>query len=139
MIAATDDPTLNARIARLAQRKRIWVNTATGRRTGDVILPAVVRRGDLLLAVSTGGASPLLAGRIRRQLENRFGHEYDSLLQLLSRARRQVEKSVPARARQRAYQALTSAEMTRLLRRGERSAAWRLAKKILKKFVNRKP
>ncbi len=69
VIAATDDAALNARIARLAMRKKIWVNAATGRATGDVILPAVTRRGGLTIAISTGGKSPGLARLWREKIE----------------------------------------------------------------------
>ena len=79
VIAATDDAELNARIAQLAMRRKILVNAATGRATGDVILPAVARRGSLTIAISTGGRSPGLARRWREKIEQHFkirtGHD----------------------------------------------------------------
>ena len=72
VIAATDDAVLNARIARLAMRKKILVNAATGKATGDVILPAVARKGDMTIAISTGGKSPKLARQWRETIEKIF-------------------------------------------------------------------
>jgi len=69
VIAATNDASLNARIARLAQRQRILINSATGRGTGDVILPAVARHGSVTIAISTSGKNPSLARRWREKLE----------------------------------------------------------------------
>jgi precorrin-2 dehydrogenase/sirohydrochlorin ferrochelatase len=53
-------------------------------------MPAVVRRGELLLTVSTGGASPALARRIRKELEERYGMEYATALELLTRLREKL-------------------------------------------------
>ncbi len=70
VIAATDDASLNSRIARLAMRKRILINAATGKATGDVILPAVAQlRGGVTIAISTAGRSPKLARRLRERIE----------------------------------------------------------------------
>lgn len=72
-IAATDDARLNARIAHRAMKRNILINTATGRATGDVILPAVTRlRGGVTVAISTGGRSPRRARRLREEMERRW-------------------------------------------------------------------
>lgn len=69
VIVATDDAALNARLARRAMRKKILVNAATGKATGDVILPAIARKGKVMIAISTGGKNPKLARRLREKIE----------------------------------------------------------------------
>jgi precorrin-2 dehydrogenase / sirohydrochlorin ferrochelatase len=59
------------------------------------IAPAVVKRGDLQVAVSTGGASPALAKLLREELEERFGPEYEFLTQILTAARRRLRRGEP--------------------------------------------
>ena len=83
VFAATDDVAVNAEIARDAKRRGIWVNAVDDAKHCTFILPAVVRRGALVLAISTAGASPALARRIKEGLEAVYGKEYAELLQLL--------------------------------------------------------
>lgn len=87
VIAATDDEAVQARIHAEAERDNLLLNVADVPKWCNLILPAVVRRGDLSLAISTGGASPALAGKLRRELEGQFGDEYRVLLLLLAALR----------------------------------------------------
>lgn len=76
------------------------------------IAPSVVKRGDLQIAVSTGGASPALAKRLREQLELRFGPEYAFLTQILAAARRRLRRSEPdAATRARILDALVRSKL----------------------------
>lgn len=68
-MVATDDGAVNAQVAAEGKRQRIWVNAADDPANCDFILPAVVRRGAITLAASTGGTSPALARRLREELE----------------------------------------------------------------------
>ena len=87
VMAATDDPTVNARVSAAAQARAIWVNVADEPEHCTFIVPAQVRRGDLTLAISTGGASPALARQVREDLQQHFGPEYGPYLDLLKRVR----------------------------------------------------
>jgi len=89
VIAATDDRRLNAIVAQQARARGLWVNAVDDPAECSFILPALVRRGDLVVAISTGGQSPLLARRIKEQLEQLFGPEYGELAALLGELRRQ--------------------------------------------------
>jgi precorrin-2 dehydrogenase/sirohydrochlorin ferrochelatase len=87
VLAATDDPEVNARVSAAAQAAAIWVNVADDPEFCTFIVPAKVRRGDLTVAISTGGASPALARKLRQELEQRFGPEYAPYLALLKAVR----------------------------------------------------
>ncbi len=85
--AATDRREVNAAVAREARERGIPVNVADEPSEGDFALPSTLRRGQLQVAVSTGGASPILAQKIRRELEDAFGFEWAGVVEELSRAR----------------------------------------------------
>ena len=87
VMAATDDPKVNAAVSAAAQARGIWVNAADDPENCTFIVPAQVRRGELTLAISTGGASPALASQLRQELQQRFGPEYGPYLDLLQRVR----------------------------------------------------
>jgi precorrin-2 dehydrogenase/sirohydrochlorin ferrochelatase len=90
VMAATDDPEVNAAVSAAAQARAIWVNVADAPEYCTFIVPAMVRRGDLTLALSTGGASPALARQLRQELQQHFGPEYGPYLDLLQRVRTRV-------------------------------------------------
>ena len=87
VIAATDDPAVNGAVYQAGERERIWVNGADDPANCSFTLPSVVRRGDLQIAVSTGGRSPALASWLRRRLEGEIGPEYSDLLEILATER----------------------------------------------------
>jgi precorrin-2 dehydrogenase len=75
-VVATNSRTLNERVYHEAQRRRVLCNVVDVPDLCDFFYPAVVRRGDLQIAVSTAGQSPSLAQQIRQQLEKQFGPGY---------------------------------------------------------------
>lgn len=87
VMAATDDPEVNAAVSAAAQARAIWVNVADEPQHCTFIVPAQVRRGDLTLAISTGGASPALARQLREEFQQHLGPEYGPYLDLLQRVR----------------------------------------------------
>lgn len=88
--AATDDPAVNRAVAEEAKARGIPANIADAPELGTFTLPAVLTRGELQIAVSTGGASPALARQIRDELEERFGPEYETALILLGKLREKL-------------------------------------------------
>jgi len=90
VIGATDDETVNGRIAENARARGIPVNIVDDPARCDFILPSVVERGDLLISVSTGGKSPALARKVREELEEAYGAEYAVLLEILGELREKV-------------------------------------------------
>ncbi len=85
--AATDSREVNAAVAREAEEHGIPVNVADRPAEGDFALPSVLRRGGLQVAVSTGGASPTLARRIRDAMEPSFAAEWESVVEKFRVAR----------------------------------------------------
>ncbi|MCW5205315.1 bifunctional precorrin-2 dehydrogenase/sirohydrochlorin ferrochelatase [Desulfobulbus sp. F5] len=90
VFAATDSRYVNEAVARAAAAGGQLVNIADAPELCNFQVPAVVRQGDLSIAVSTNGKSPALAARIRKQIEADYGPEYAVLLELLGRIREQV-------------------------------------------------
>ena len=103
VIAATGRPAVDRRVAEAARRRRVLVNAVDRPAWCDVILPSVLRRGELQIAVSTGGRSPALARDIRRRLEPLFGEELAALVERAGRERTQARvRARTAAARVRA-------------------------------------
>jgi precorrin-2 dehydrogenase / sirohydrochlorin ferrochelatase len=96
VIAATGNPAVNEQVYRAAQERGVLCNSVDEPERCDFFYPAVVRRGDLQIAISTAGKSPALAQRIRKELEEQFDSSYVSWLNWLGAVRelflqRQVE------------------------------------------------
>jgi precorrin-2 dehydrogenase / sirohydrochlorin ferrochelatase len=88
---ATDVREVNAAVAREAKERGVPINVADRPAEGDFAVPSTLRRGRLQVAVSTGGASPTLARRIRGELEEAFGDEWAGILEEFDTARRSGE------------------------------------------------
>jgi len=115
--AATDDETLHEKIAAEAREAGVLLNVVDRPALCSFIVPAVVSRGDLTLAISTGGASPALAKKIRKALEQHFGPEYDLALRLLARVRERVAREgLSSDERQQLFTALTDSPLLDYLR-----------------------
>ena len=94
-VAASDDPGERTAIHAEARAHGVLVNLVDDTQHCDFAAPAVVRRGELVIAVSTGGRSPALASRLRRLLEERFGPEWEELAALLGEVREQTLPLLP--------------------------------------------
>ncbi|MBU0735427.1 MAG: bifunctional precorrin-2 dehydrogenase/sirohydrochlorin ferrochelatase [Proteobacteria bacterium] len=90
VIAATDDKDLNHKVSMSARRRDLLVNAVDQPEDCNFIVPSVVRRGDLLISISTSGKSPALAKKIRELLEAQFGDEYGAFLNLMGGLRKEV-------------------------------------------------
>ncbi len=90
VIGATDSDSVNQEIYRDAKEKGILVNIVDDPAHCDFILPSLFERGDLTIAVSTGGKSPALARKLRMELEKSYGPEYDVLIRIMGILREKV-------------------------------------------------
>ena len=89
-VCSTDDEDLNRKVAAEAEKRRIFVNVVDVPPLCSFIVPASLKRGELHLAVSTGGASPAVAAALRRSLESQFGPEWADYLKVMRAARGEV-------------------------------------------------
>jgi siroheme synthase-like protein len=135
-IAATDDRAVNARIAAEARARGVWLNAADDPERCDFILPSVLRRGNLQIAVSTGGMSPALARRVREELERLLPAEYAELLPLLADVRAELRREGADIPPERWQSAVDDTVLERL-RRGDYAGAraWLRAGLLLEPVV----
>lgn len=110
VFAATDNPAVNSQIAEDAKDAGALVGVMDQPEAGSFISPAAVRRGDLLIAVSAAGASPSLAARIKRELEQQYGEEYAAYAERLGRLRKRVMETVEDERRRSAVLRLAAEE-----------------------------
>ena len=89
-LVATDDQGVTAAVAAEARASGVWLNAADDPTHCDVMLPGVVRRGILTIAVASGGASPALTRALREHLEATIGAEWGALGELAAAARREL-------------------------------------------------
>lgn len=93
VVVATSSPDLNQLVFCEAGHRGVLVNVVDVPEQCDFFYPALVRRGDLQIAISTSGQSPCLAQRIRQQLEHEFPPAYEQWVRELGATRREVLKS----------------------------------------------
>lgn len=87
---ATDDGAINSQVAADCRERGLWVNAADDPANCDFILPAVVRSGKIVVAASTGGASPAMARRLREELTAFLDEDYGPLTELVAEIRSEV-------------------------------------------------
>lgn len=90
VIGATDDQHLNRKINADAEARNMLCNIADVPDICNFILPSIIRRGDLCIAISTSGKSPAFAKRLRKELEKTFGDEYALFLLLMGEIRKKL-------------------------------------------------
>ncbi|MBW8059288.1 MAG: bifunctional precorrin-2 dehydrogenase/sirohydrochlorin ferrochelatase [Solirubrobacterales bacterium] len=95
VIAATDDSEVNIGVSDDAERRAMLVNVVDVPSLCNFILPAIVRSGPLAIAISTAGASPALAKRMKREVSELFGEEYARLAVILNDARGWAKSTLP--------------------------------------------
>jgi precorrin-2 dehydrogenase/sirohydrochlorin ferrochelatase len=119
-IAATDSPDVNSAAARACKKNHVLVNVAAPPEESSFIVPSVIERGELLIAVSTSGASPALSKKIRQELEKSYGPEYGLLLNKLTSIRKKVLKEVADESvRKKIFQSIVDSDVIDLLRQGK--------------------
>ena len=135
VIAATDDSATNEAVWQEAQSIGCLVNVVDDPERCNFHVPAIVRRGDLTLSVSTSGNSPALARRIRRSLEEQFDAAYEPYLALLGELRPLVQEKVPQQADRKAlWETFLEADLLDLLRAGADEVARQRAQEIIESF-----
>ena len=103
VVGATGDPEVNRQVYQAADSASILVNIVDQPGLCNFIVPSVIRRGDFQIAISSGGASPFLARKIREALEQRFGPHYGELVEELSRIRQSLKERLPDESKRRQF------------------------------------
>jgi len=120
VICATNNSQTNIKAAIEAKRESALVNVVEPSHLSDFTVPAQVRRGDLLLTVSTGGKSPALARQLRRELEKDFGDTYGAWLEQLALLRKEMRSRLESsHDREMFWRQALDAEVLELVKRGE--------------------
>jgi siroheme synthase-like protein len=119
-VASSDDAATRAAIAREGRARGVLVNVIDDIPRCDWAAPAVVRRGDLVLAIGTGGVSPAVASLVRERLQQGFGGEWAEILRVVGELRRETLSALPdlAERARRWREALDLDEAARLVREG---------------------
>ena len=103
VIAATNQPEVNAQVASDCQALGLLVNVIDHKEAGNFIVNAHFSQGDLQIAVSTGGISPALARQIKEQLADEFGPEYKAMLKIVKEARQEALLTITDADKRRAF------------------------------------
>lgn len=132
VVAATDDAGVNARVAAAARARNVLANVVDDAELSSFIVPAVVDRSPLVVAISTGGAAPVLARLVRERIETMIDESFGSLATLLERWRARIRSAFPQLgARRRFYEAVVRGEAARLLRAGGAGEAERAVARLV--------
>ena len=125
VIASTDDQCVNARVARDCRRRRIPVNVVDVTHLCEFIVPAIIEKGSIQIAVSTGGKSPAIARTLREDLQRMIGPEYAEVNDLLGTLRKSAKEVLPTDVdRKRFFDSIIAAGILDLLREGRRREAF---------------
>lgn len=94
VVAATSDTAFNHKVYRWCHQRRIFLNSVDDPERSDFIVPSVLVRGGLQIAISTGGRSPLLAKILRKKFSKQIGEEYGQLAEELGRDREKTKRFI---------------------------------------------
>src|SRR5262245_64039573 len=120
VFSATDDAEVSAAVFREATDSGALVNTADQPALCDFIMPAVVRRGSISIAVSTGGTSPGLAAQLRNRIAGLIGPEYAKLAEMLAHARPEIRRRIAdAEERKALHYRILNSDIIERLRRSD--------------------
>ncbi len=103
VIAATDKREINHQVAMWCEANQVLVNVVDSREESSFTVNAAVRRGDLLIAISTDGASPAVSRSIRMELEEQFGEEYAIMLEIMEDARKKAMTTITDEKKRREF------------------------------------
>ena len=132
VIIATDDVMMNQRISEIAKKRNILVNVVDQPDECSFIVPSILKRGDLIIAVSTSGKSPALAKRIREKLADLFGKEYESFLLFMGKIRKELLlKDIPEDERGRIFHELVDSPVLDLIKRKDYTGVAKNMERIL--------
>ena len=132
VIAATNLDAVNRMIWQDAEALNMLCNVVDVPPLCNFIVPSIVRRGELAIAVSTGGASPVVAKHVRLQLEETYGPEWEALVALLRDVREELKlRYLDMPSRRDAVERLMETDVVQRLADGDDESARRMARQVL--------
>lgn len=140
VFAATDAPVVQAAVLAAARQRGCLVNMADAPADCDFHVPAVLRRGDLLVSVATSGASPVLAALLKRWLEREIGGEYAVLARFLAGLRTQLQTQPLSSAEKKIlFQKMLDSDIVQWIRTGRRDLVLAHAQRVCGHLVELEP
>ena len=135
IIGSTDDPAVNRGVSDSARRRGVWVNIVDSPDESDFFVPSVVKQGDVTIAVSTGGKSPAMAKKIRKDLEKFVNPCYARMVGFMGELRGDVLSLISGeKDRTSLFTRLSESDILSLLEKGDEEGARSLAATILREF-----
>jgi len=135
VIGATDDQSVNEEVARLAAELGLLYNIVDQPSLCNFITPALVTRGDLQISISTGGGSPSLTQRVKREIAALIGEEYGELLKIAAEMRAEAKGRIPDFERRRkVLHEFVESDALAMIRQGRFAEARELARSLLEKM-----
>jgi uroporphyrin-III C-methyltransferase/precorrin-2 dehydrogenase/sirohydrochlorin ferrochelatase len=132
VIAATDDGTVNTAVSQAAQERRVPVNVVDDAALSTFIFPAIIDRAPILVAVSSAGHAPVLARRVRAQIEALLPARLGALARFMGERRRELRRALGTLARRRFWESIVSGPVaSRVLAGDEPGAARAYARELL--------
>lgn len=132
VVSATDDRIVNEKVAKAARERGLLCNVVDQPDLCDFITPALVTRGELQISVSTGGGSPTLTQRVKREVAALIGEEYGALLELAAEMRDEAKGRIADFERRKdTLRAFVESDALDLIRAGRRHEALALARRLL--------
>ena len=132
VFAATGDRAVNSAVSREAVEQGVLVNVVDDPDLCAFIVPSVVRRGELILAITTSGKSPALSKKIRREIESIYGPEYGELVELMGELRDEVKAKYASQDdREAAFNRLLDCGILELVKEGKRVEALERARQCI--------
>lgn len=112
VIMATDDAELNSRYAELCRNNHILVNVVDVKKDCDFYFPAIIKQGEVVVSVSTGGSSPMLASKIKKDIRQNLRADYGQIAEELGVIREEILMKEPdEQARKQKFAAIVEAKM----------------------------
>jgi len=122
-------------IGKAASKKNILVNIVDSPEICNFIVPSIVERGDLIIAIYTGGKSPALSKKLRKELEDKYGFEYAKFLNLMGNLRKRISAKIrDKRKREEIYKKLVDSDIINLIRDGNNKSTKNRIDEIIKSY-----
>jgi uroporphyrin-III C-methyltransferase/precorrin-2 dehydrogenase/sirohydrochlorin ferrochelatase len=132
VVAATNDAAVNALVSEAARAANVFANVVDDAERSSVIVPAIVDRSPLVIAISSGGVAPVLARLVRERIEVLVDGSFGALAAMLERWRSRIKAALPdVSRRRRFYESLVRGEVARSVRDGRETDAERSLERLL--------